>query len=360
MTRTEERLRNAFADAAQTVAPGTLDPLVTAGPRRRRSAWWIAPVAAAASVGAVVAGTLALRTSPPPSAPQTPAIPMLVSANQIQIPLSSYMPSLPELEIIGRARGVLAGKCLGTYGVSASIGFVGELPPPGVEVSSASVSWLDQKSAVTYGYHPPVSAAEKQAQQMIIESIKELHGGSSVVSKSGNPTSPSSPIQSVFLGTVRSYAGKAVPVGGCNEQSAVALAAGSGASLIGLGNGLPGDLWREAYPRMENDSRVQAATRRWSSCMAAAGFSYRLPVDAQSDSRWGESATGTGVSGQEVAAATADARCRLQANYAGVRMAVLAAYQQELIDKNVTRLQAFKSAISAQVRRAEKVLAGAR
>lgn len=76
MTRTEERLRNAFADAAQTVGTGTLDPLVTAGPRRRRSAWWIAPVAAAASVGAVVAGTLALRTSPPPSAPQAPAAPV--------------------------------------------------------------------------------------------------------------------------------------------------------------------------------------------------------------------------------------------------------------------------------------------
>lgn len=76
MTRTEERLRNAFADAAQTVGPGTLDPLVVAGPRRRRSAWWIAPVAAAVSVGAVVAGTLALRTSPAPSAPQAPAAPV--------------------------------------------------------------------------------------------------------------------------------------------------------------------------------------------------------------------------------------------------------------------------------------------
>jgi hypothetical protein len=61
MTRTEERLRAAFADAAQTVRPETLRSLTAPAPDRRRTARWIAPLVAAASVGALVVGTVTLR-----------------------------------------------------------------------------------------------------------------------------------------------------------------------------------------------------------------------------------------------------------------------------------------------------------
>lgn len=63
MTRTEERLRETFADAARAVRPETLRPLVvtapvTTAPRRRP---WVVPLVAAASVGALVAGVTAVR-----------------------------------------------------------------------------------------------------------------------------------------------------------------------------------------------------------------------------------------------------------------------------------------------------------
>lgn len=78
MTRTEERLRSAFAGAAETVRPGTLRPLTVPAPDRPRTRRWIVPLIAAASVGTVIAGTVAVRdhayrdAARPPSGVSTP------------------------------------------------------------------------------------------------------------------------------------------------------------------------------------------------------------------------------------------------------------------------------------------------
>lgn len=294
-----------------------------------------------------------------PAEPSLASIPVLTSASQIQIPLYSYNPSSEDLKTIGQAHGVLAGKCLSTYGFSTSIGFFGMLPPPSDKAAASAIGWLEQQSATAYGYHPPISAAEKEVQRLNLEGRRALgSGGSLQGSVSENVPQQNSPIRSVFYGRVKNYGGKPVPAGGCATQSENILTAGSSISLVAPGKGLPGDLWRQAYPRMEQDSRVVAVSKRWTSCMAAAGFHYKSPADAEGDQRWGEGSASTSVSSAEIATATSDAHCRLNVNYAGVRMAVLAAYQQKLIDKNVTGLNAFKNAISIQARNATKALAG--
>jgi S1-C subfamily serine protease len=61
MSSTEDRLRSAFAEAAQTVRPETLRPLTVAAPDRPRSTRWIVPLVAAASAGVLVAGVATLR-----------------------------------------------------------------------------------------------------------------------------------------------------------------------------------------------------------------------------------------------------------------------------------------------------------
>jgi S1-C subfamily serine protease len=57
MTSTEDRLREAFADAAQTVRAETLRPLTVTKPPRRQ---WAVPLVAAASVGTLIAGVFVL------------------------------------------------------------------------------------------------------------------------------------------------------------------------------------------------------------------------------------------------------------------------------------------------------------
>ncbi|GAA2636115.1 hypothetical protein SMC26_39145 [Actinomadura fulvescens] len=61
MTRTEDRLRAALDDAAQTVAPDSLVPL-TVPPRRRFT--WMAPLAVAAALALVVFGVTTLIPKP--------------------------------------------------------------------------------------------------------------------------------------------------------------------------------------------------------------------------------------------------------------------------------------------------------
>jgi hypothetical protein len=58
MTRTEERLRDAFGAAAESIPDGSLAPLTVPARRRRRP--WTAPVAVAAGLAAVVVGGAAL------------------------------------------------------------------------------------------------------------------------------------------------------------------------------------------------------------------------------------------------------------------------------------------------------------
>jgi hypothetical protein len=82
MTRTEERLREAFADAAQTVRPETLRSLTAPAQGRRRTVRWVAPLVAAASVGAVVAGTVTLRDH----GAGKPQVPVLTQPNTAQVP----------------------------------------------------------------------------------------------------------------------------------------------------------------------------------------------------------------------------------------------------------------------------------
>ncbi|WP_026412320.1 hypothetical protein [Actinomadura oligospora] len=69
MTRTEDRLRDAFQGAAETIRPGSLTPLTVPSPRRRRRLWGV-PIVVAGVLGLILVGTslVAGRMSPRPAA----------------------------------------------------------------------------------------------------------------------------------------------------------------------------------------------------------------------------------------------------------------------------------------------------
>ncbi|MFB4301491.1 hypothetical protein [Actinomadura sp. NTSP31] len=72
MTRTEERLRDAFGAAAESIPDGTLAPVTVPSPRRRRRPWTV-PVAVAGTLAAVVVGGTALGGSLPHASHSGPA-----------------------------------------------------------------------------------------------------------------------------------------------------------------------------------------------------------------------------------------------------------------------------------------------
>ncbi len=102
----------------------------------------------------------------------------------------------------------------------------------------------------------------------------------------------------------------------------------------------------EGYARSEQDARVQDAFDGWSDCMAAAGFQYGDPWEANDDPQWYPSedqTSGTArVTDLQIATATADVQCKQDVNLAGIWLAVETAYQLELIADNEERLGQIK------------------
>jgi hypothetical protein len=107
-------------------------------------------------------------------------------------------------------------------------------------------------------------------------------------------------------------------------------------------NSLPeaGPQWRP------DDSRYEAAVKRWSDCMAGLGFDYSTPIDAIGrNTVYGvDEATARAV-------AAADVQCKIETNLVGVAVAVESAYEQIWIDEH-------RDELAAQQRQIADYLAG--
>ncbi|WP_133909279.1 hypothetical protein [Actinophytocola oryzae] len=145
-----------------------------------------------------------------------------------------------------------------------------------------------------------------------------------------------------------------VPVGGCNAEARRILGRNT--------EGKPGDegfvlhLEGTAGQLAEKDSRLRAVFAKWSECMAASGYYYRDPWQANGDPAFGADI----ASAAEIATATADVACRDKHNVNGVWVALQAAYQDQLIESNADALRRHGSATAGQLRHATNVLAGNR
>lgn len=121
-------------------------------------------------------------------------------------------------------------------------------------------------------------------------------------------------------------------------------------------------LQNESYNRSMADPRVQEASKRWSACMAEAGFEYEEPLDPNNQG-WQRPELPEGIfvdqvtvlppDSREVIVATKDAECNQAANVAGIWMAVEAAYQRQLIDKHQQELDRIKSDLAQLLRTLE-------
>ncbi|MGW2558420.1 hypothetical protein ACWCXB_04045 [Streptomyces sp. NPDC001514] len=109
----------------------------------------------------------------------------------------------------------------------------------------------------------------------------------------------------------------------------------------------------EDAARAEKDPQVRAVFAKWSDCMDEAGYSYAGPWDANNDPEWGKSATATD---RERAVATADAKCKIKTNLAGVWLAVETAYQQRTLEANAEGLEAAKKTNETRLRNAADAL----
>jgi hypothetical protein len=250
----------------------------------------------------------------------------ITDLKQFTLPLDAYAPTLTELVTIGNAENLLLQQCMRRFGLD--IGTPPALQRSPFEKNELRYGLTSDERARTVGYRNP----ENQAQSQL-------------------PVPDLSPeAMAVAGGTGQgSYNGLEVPPGGCRGEARHKLAAGTDPAHDGE---LVGRLDNEAGQQAERDSRVRAAFATWSACMKRSGYDYADPWRANDDPAFGEAQA---ITAQELATATADVRCKKEANLVNIWASVETAYQNRVIAANEPRLQEEKAAWTARLRNAATV-----
>ncbi len=281
---------------------------------------------------------------PPLPEPSLGAIPAVTGGAPVAMPLDAVMTSRADIALLEKARELNAGDCMHALGFTTWRSATLSAPADDTDVKDRDV--LD--------YLSPADAARSGYPAAFTDRSGGAHPGQNAAQASGGSTTPAgSDAVRAYLGAeARTASGRAVPAGGCE-------AAGD-AKLKGSTPDLPADprrLAARAIAATMHDSRMQAVFADWSSCMAKRGFSYRTPLSAQNDPRWGERTVMTLAGDDEKSVAAADAACEQETNLVGTYKALESAYQQELLDQNQAKLKTGRAIFDRWVSDAKAVIA---
>jgi hypothetical protein len=286
---------------------------------------------------------LAFAVAAGPGCSSSSEVPEPHKASDLTLPLDAYDLGAQDRAQVLQARFALVKECMEHFRLEL------EVPPikPVVDAKNAGyLAWLDEGDAERYGYAgAPGRADEDQMTGMPVYAITDVQ-------------------RYVLDGKIRRLHGVPVPPGGCMAKVDGILNQGAkGVPAADIAKRFNDKqlavLAEDASALAYKDARIATAERSWSDCMEDAGFTYRTTVAAAGDPRWASTAAddqleklrGTEV---EIETAVADARCRRETNYSGVRQAVYTDYQNQIIGRQRSRLDAFKALNQARVANAAK------
>ncbi|MEV0281697.1 hypothetical protein AB0I22_35660 [Streptomyces sp. NPDC050610] len=186
-----------------------------------------------------------------------------------RLPVEAYMPSPQQAHLVANTRDELISQCMDKAGYS-SWKSAPDLPELG---GKTLTDWRygihDAALASTRGYHP---AAEEQK---AYDEAMEI----GAVDKSGAPKEA---------------------VRACAEKADGDIPVAQPADIVQQISG-------DAFMESQENPKVVAAFAQWSTCMKSSGYSYKKPLDASDDLRFGDPHK---VSKLEVETAEADLTCR--------------------------------------------------
>ncbi|GAA1982978.1 hypothetical protein GCM10009838_50750 [Catenulispora subtropica] len=286
------------------------------------------------AVAVTVAGCSDRSTSKPPN---IGAIPTIGSTAQIVLPLDAYLQSDDQYSATLRATGMLTVRCMTGFGLDYTPDF------------SRMPSWTDQGRAA-FGF-VDLQDVQRAGYRWYTPRYLDIDPpGAKTDAKTGGKTALRPDQVSVLQGTVPTFAGKPVPPGGCNKVADDAVHKGESGN--GADNDFVAKLANDAFVQSQSDKRITDAFKTWSTCMKQAGYSFAKPADAQNAS--------TGMSDKDqITMAGVDFQCRQRQNLVGLEVAVDAAYQKALIDKNAEALANVKQSIGIELTNAMSALGGA-
>lgn len=299
--------------------------------------WWAFALLAAAAVGFPGCGGSGDDPSPGPPSRGEPDLGEVVdnpSGDDIVLPLDAYLPHGHGATSLELARSILTSECVTGEGYAYPV-----LPRP--EWASPNVrryGLVDAAQAARRGYTNPPN--DERTQALFEANAADLP-------------------QNVFLGCLALAR---------QQLESLEVESEDADFVYELSN----DSWKDA----QADSRVQDAFDDWAACMDDVGYpSAGAPFDfsnAWADHRAAEPPPDAGDSGGgggggdaaaiapaegEIAAATADVRCKEEANVAGIWWAVEIAYQHRGIEEHGARLRGIAERLDVAIDRSTDVLA---
>ncbi|MEV8534089.1 hypothetical protein [Streptomyces sp. NPDC051211] len=225
-----------------------------------------------------------------------------------RLPVEAYMPARTDARMVGSVRDRLIDECM------KQAGYEKWQPAPdlpdlsGVSLTDRRYGIHDDQLTEERGYHPDAALQKDYEAAVAI----------GAVDKSGaDPEAVRTCVQSAD--------GKA-----------------PGVEVDALVQRIGNDSYRESL----KDPAVVGVFAQWSVCMKGKGYTYKAPMEAVDNPRFGHS---TNVTQEEIATARADLDCRKQYNLTRVWFDAEARIQQSKIKGNLTALNAVKESDRALI-----------
>ncbi|MDX3238957.1 hypothetical protein PV392_25360 [Streptomyces sp. ME03-5709C] len=260
----------------------------------------------------------------------------------ITYPLDGYAATYEEEVTLKRAQNLLVTRCMADFGFT----YRAPEPPeaPKTAPNSRIYGVVDMDTAARYGYKAPVAAAGEPRKQQV-----DLSDAAAMVLGGPRDQKPDTLPRNLEEAkkkkpSTATVNGKQIPAGGCGRQAFLKLYAPTAQSVDAL---YVFNLKVEANSRTRKDSRVLAVNKKWSTCMAAAGYTVTNPMDPAREIGLPNDALSSPAA---INAAKADVACKKKVNLVGVWYAVETAYQRQTIDRNTEVLDLAKRQLVERVK----------
>lgn len=309
---------------------------------------------AAASVAVAVAVGLSACSASSTKADggyAVPALPKSFDVNNFTLPFDSYQLTYDQLVRLDTDLDTMMSRCAADYG--ATLTYYSDYAD---DPSDKSLMWggrfgtLTKQQASRYGYQAMPTGPTQRAGGFYPNDPDSAGaaGGTGTIQGDaeqelisyGRGTSKLDATHSLPL-PLSKTTGKPLPKGGCHAI----VGSEMGGPLVSDTN-----LLLKMQDLSLNDSRTQAAVKKWSACMTAAGYGgYTQPQ--QPSEVYGILNTA------EISLAVADVDCTTSSRWSTVYYEVLTGYEKEAVTKNAQLLQSVLASQKRALAKLEKLVA---